>query len=64
MVPIEAMLCGTPVIAYGRGGALETVISGMSGIFFDEQTSDSLSLAIEKFNPEDYSSEKIRAHAL
>ncbi len=48
-VPLEAQACGTPVIAYGRGGALETVISEKTGLFFDQQTTDSLAQAIEKF---------------
>lgn len=38
IVPLEAMACGTPVIAYGRGGALETVTKGVSGVFFDQQS--------------------------
>jgi glycosyltransferase involved in cell wall biosynthesis len=59
MVPIEAMLCGTPVIAYGRGGALETIKPGISGIFFDEQTVDSLVQAVARFNPKDFSSHEV-----
>ncbi len=42
MVPIEAMLCGTPVITFARGGALETVTDKVSGVFFDEQTAESI----------------------
>ena len=49
IAPIEAMACGTPVIAYGKGGALETVIDGETGMFFGEQTSASLGEAIQKF---------------
>jgi glycosyltransferase involved in cell wall biosynthesis len=49
IVPVEAMACGTPVIALGRGGALETVIAGRSGVFFDEQTPESLIAGIEAF---------------
>lgn len=53
IVPIEAQACGTPVLAYGRGGALET-IRGLdsrrpSGVFFQEQTSASLIQAVEQF---------------
>jgi glycosyltransferase involved in cell wall biosynthesis len=43
---VEAQSCGTPVIAFGRGGSLETV---KTGVFFDEQTTDSLEDAILRF---------------
>jgi glycosyltransferase involved in cell wall biosynthesis len=46
---VEAQAAGCPVIAYGRGGALETVIEGVTGTFFFEQSPDALSEAIEKF---------------
>ncbi|MBG0787934.1 MAG: glycosyltransferase, partial [Anaerolineaceae bacterium] len=49
IVPVEAQACGTPVIAYGKGGALETVVPGETGTFFDEQTPDSLIAAVEHF---------------
>jgi glycosyltransferase involved in cell wall biosynthesis len=49
IVPVEAQASGTPVIAYGKGGALETVLDGQTGIFFDEQTPQSLVLAVQKF---------------
>ncbi len=42
IVPLEALACGTPVVAYGAGGALETVVDGESGVFFGEQTVASL----------------------
>lgn len=38
LLPIEAQACGTPVIAFGRGGVTETVLEGKTGIFFDEQS--------------------------
>lgn len=47
--PLEAQSFGKPVIAYGKGGALETVVANRTGIFFNEQTSGSLEYAIEKF---------------
>lgn len=50
IVPVEAMAAGRPVIAYGKGGATETVIDGTSGIFFNEQTPESLIEAVKKFN--------------
>jgi glycosyltransferase involved in cell wall biosynthesis len=42
IVPVEAMACGTPVLAYNRGGATETVDRGISGLFFDEQSPEEL----------------------
>lgn len=38
IAPVEAQAAGRPVVAYGRGGALETVVDGVTGVFFDEQT--------------------------
>ena len=49
LVPIEAQAAGCPVIAYRGGGALETVKENITGIFFDEQTPDSLIAAMEYF---------------
>ena len=49
IVPLEAMAAGKPVIAYGKGGALETVVDGKTGTFFSEQTSESLVEAIKHF---------------
>jgi len=49
IVPVEAMAAGRPVIAYGRGGARETVLPGETGIFFDSQDCDALVAAIERF---------------
>jgi glycosyltransferase involved in cell wall biosynthesis len=63
--PIEAQACGTPVIAYGHGGATETVVENQTGLFFEQQTAESLMSAIEAF--EEYQGrfqpEEIRAHA-
>jgi len=49
LVPIEAQACGTPVIAYGKGGALETIIKDKTGVFFDEQSIESLTRAVAGF---------------
>lgn len=49
ITPVEAMLCGTPVIAYHGGGYKETVIDGKTGVFFHELTTSSLVAAIKKF---------------
>jgi len=43
------MAAGTPVIAYHAGGALDTVVAGETGLFFDEQTADSLAEAIQAY---------------
>jgi len=48
IVPVEAMACGTPVIAYSKGGALETVIDGKTGVLFFPQTETELIKAINK----------------
>lgn len=50
MTPLEAQACGRPVIAYGKGGALETVIDGQTGVFFKEQTVESLIEAIKRLD--------------
>ena len=49
LVPLEAQACGKPVIAFSQGGALETVVKGKTGIFFDEQTAESLVRAVRDF---------------
>ena len=49
MVPVEAQATGCPVVAYGRGGALETVRDGETGLFFAEQTVEALCEALDRF---------------
>ena len=49
MIPIEAQSCGTPVIAYGHGGSLETVNGEKTGLFFYEQTAEAIVEAVNKF---------------
>ncbi|MET4694128.1 glycosyltransferase [Endozoicomonas lisbonensis] len=49
IAPVEAMACGIPVIAYGKGGLLETVVNQKTGIFFHEQTADAISRAVIEF---------------
>ncbi len=49
IIPVEAQACGTPVIAFGKGGALETVIDGQTGMFFHEQTEQSIQNAVRRF---------------
>ncbi len=50
IIPVEAMAVGTPVIALGQGGVLETIIDGKTGVLFRERTSESLIGAVRKFN--------------
>jgi len=66
IVPVEAQMAGRPVIAYRRGGAVETVIAGETGIFFDEQAPDALAEAIYRFERGEagFSREAIRRNAL
>lgn len=63
ITPLEAQACGRPVIAYGKGGALETVVNNLTGVFFEEQTATSLNEAIEKFNEMKFDKNEIRKHA-
>lgn len=49
IAPVEAQACGTPVIAFGRGGATETVIDGETGLFFYEQTAEAIANAVNAF---------------
>lgn len=60
---VESMAAGRPVIAYKAGGALETVIDGMSGDFFDEQEWEVLADTIIKFKPEKFNPADIRRYA-
>ncbi len=63
LVPLEAQACGSPVVAYARGGALETVKNGETGVLFDHQTPDSLADAVERCAAQDWNRERIRTHA-
>lgn len=64
LVAIEAMACGRPVIAYGEGGALESVREKETGMFFNEQTVEDLIAAVKDFQFDKFNPQKIRAHAL
>jgi len=64
IVPIEAMACGTPVIAYKKGGAIETIKEGETGIFFNEQTVESLTKAVKAFNKTVFNYRRIREYSL
>lgn len=49
IIPVEAQACGTPVIAYGRGGARDTVLDGKTGILFTEQTDQGIIDAVNRY---------------
>ncbi len=64
MVPVEAMACGTPVLAYGKGGALETVFDEKTGFLFRDQSIESLNECIAKFETStQFDSGELRIHA-
>ena len=61
---LEPQVCGTPVIAYKEGGALDIVIENKTGVFFNEQSVSSLSKAIERFEALNFDPKEIRNHSL
>lgn len=65
IIPVEAQACGTPVIAFGKGGVLETVEENKTGIFFNEQTPESLVDAVKRFelNQDKFDCREIRKNA-
>ena len=65
IVPLEAMACGKPVIAYKMGGALDTIAEGTTGKFFDEPNAQSLNRAVDEYEAtkSSFNSELIAAHA-
>lgn len=66
ITPVEAQACGRPVIAYGKGGALETIVDQVTGMFFYEQSVEALTKAVTVFEEtiDNYNTEKIRQNAL
>ena len=65
IMPVEAQACGTPVIAYGRGGSLETVVHGRTGMHFEQQNAQCLAEAVDQFETvrHQFDPEAIREHA-
>jgi glycosyltransferase involved in cell wall biosynthesis len=61
--PVEAMAAGTPVIAFKGGGALDYVIPGVTGEFFEDQSIDALAPVLKAFKPEAYDQKKIMRRA-
>ena len=64
LTAVEAQACGKPVIAYGVGGALETVVAGVTGTFFSEPTADALADTLESFKSTDFNPDDCRTQAL
>ncbi len=64
ITPLEAQAAGRPVIAYGSGGALASIVDGVTGVFFQEQTVESLVEALTTFNEQNFDPYVIRNHAL
>ena len=63
IVPLESMASGKPVIAYGSGGALETIVESKTGVFFREMSEESLIETVKKFEAMDFDPEACRAQA-
>lgn len=64
IVPVEAQACGTPVIAFGKGGVLETVVNGKTGVYFDKQSVESIIKATGEFEGMKFSPLAVRKNAL
>ena len=64
ITPLEAQASGRPVIAYSAGGALASVIDGVTGVFFKEQTVESLTSVLEAFDEHKFDPQTMRNHAL
>jgi glycosyltransferase involved in cell wall biosynthesis len=64
MTPLEAQACGRPVIAYGAGGALYTIVPGKTGLFFHSPEPESLAAAVSEFRDDRFDPAAIRQHAL
>lgn len=63
IVAVEAMAAGTPVIAYKKGGAIDTVLEEESGLFFESQDEDSLQKAVKKLEKTSFNKKNMLAHA-
>ncbi len=64
ITPVEVQATGRPVVAYGGGGALETVVDGVTGVFFEEQTPEALCEAMSQVSRISLDQDVIRRHAL
>jgi len=64
IAPVEAMACGKPVVALGKGGALETVVDGLTGVFFAEPGEEEFLDAVTRCESISWDKAAIRSHAL
>jgi glycosyltransferase involved in cell wall biosynthesis len=63
ITPLEAMALGTPVVAFRAGGALDTIVEGRTGIFFERQDGESLRRALDEVESREWDREALRRHA-
>ena len=63
ILPVEAMACGTPVIALGKGGVGETVVDGQTGVLFEEQSVEGILGAVKRFEEREWDLDAIRGRA-
>jgi glycosyltransferase involved in cell wall biosynthesis len=63
ITPVEAMAAGRPVVAFGAGGALDTVVDGVTGVFFRQPTAQSLANALEQVDATSWDADAIVRHA-
>jgi glycosyltransferase involved in cell wall biosynthesis len=65
ITPVEAQACGTPVLAFGRGGSLETVVDGVTGSFFSEQPPEAIADLVDEWEPtaKHVDPDRVRLHA-
>jgi glycosyltransferase involved in cell wall biosynthesis len=65
IAPLEAQACGTPVLAFAKGGACETVVDGVTGWHFHQQTADAICEVVDQFeiSPGHFDPVRLRAHA-
>ena len=66
IAPVEAQACGTPVLAFGRGGATENVVDQVTGLLFHEQSARAIEAVVRRFEcmEAEFDPEVIRAHSL
>jgi glycosyltransferase involved in cell wall biosynthesis len=62
LTPLEVLASGRPVVAYRAGGAMETLVDGVTGTFFDRQAPEALVAALRAFDPDAYEPTALRAH--
>jgi glycosyltransferase involved in cell wall biosynthesis len=63
IMPVEAQAAGRPVVAYAAGGALDTVIDGVTGVHFNEQTPAALAAAVRRMETMSFDPQRIRQNA-